>query len=322
MGRKRKDNSSVDPRTPRFCQQYCGFLGVGVNYGTGSDQYVRHLATWVHRRNFAAHWATFVGTPPPAPQHQDENNDHEDHEDHEDHGNYDNHEDHDDYEAHENHEDQNDKSGRQSALLAAENIAREQDREKIVKINAIRQELLEHIESMRDQTPTIVVPGTDEQTTDETISLSSEQTTPGIPESLETPQEKCKLANPSFVQTPGSHACLSVTVNRADNPEFFPANSRTEALMLTWVALVAPFVPDWALLSLDSIIRDPGFNPKEMRGLLALRDLKSGPLKNVPKVESSTRQTPSGPLRVADITTIVRQVFGIPQVGGSPPLEC
>jgi len=92
--------------------------------------------------------------------------------------------------------------------------------------------------------------------------------------------------------------------------------------MLTWVALVAPFVPDWALLSLDSIIRDPGFNPKEMRGLLALRDLKSGPLKNVPKVESSTRQTPSGPLRVADITTIVRQVFGIPQVGGSPPLEC
>ena len=166
---------------------------------------MRHLATWVHRRNFAAHWATFVGTPPPAPQHQDENNDHEDHEDH---GDYDNHEDHDDYEAHENHEDQNDKSGRQSALLAAENIAREQDREKIVKINAIRQELLEHIESMRDQTPTIFVPGTDEQTTDETISLSSEQTTPGIPESLETPQEKCKLANPSFVQTPGSHACL------------------------------------------------------------------------------------------------------------------
>ena len=62
---------------------------------------MRHLATWVHRRNFAAHWATFVGTPPPAPQHQDENNDDEDHEDHEDHGDYDNHEDHDDYEAHE-----------------------------------------------------------------------------------------------------------------------------------------------------------------------------------------------------------------------------
>ena len=43
------------------------------------------------------------------------------------------------------------------------------------------------------------------------------------------------------------------------------------ALMLTWVVLVAPFVLDWALLSLDSILHDPGFNPKEM---------KSGPFKN------------------------------------------
>ena len=47
-------------------------------------------------------------------------------------------------------------------------------------------------------------------------------------------------------------------------PDYFPAQNRSEALMWTWVSLVARVLPDWALQSLDVIIHDPGFNPKDL----------------------------------------------------------
>ena len=84
--------------------------------------------------------------------------------------------------------------------------------------------------------------------------------------------------------------------------------------MLTWVTKVATFLPDWALSSLDLIIRDPGFNANNMRNLLLLRDLKEGPLRNVPSINVVTKTTPSGPVRVAEIASVVKQAFGIPQV--------
>jgi hypothetical protein len=84
--------------------------------------------------------------------------------------------------------------------------------------------------------------------------------------------------------------------------------------MLTWVTRVATLLPDWALQSLDAIIHDPDFIPGNTRNLVALRDLKDGPLRDLPRIKVKKTDTPSGPLAVADITSVVRQAFGIPQV--------
>lgn len=101
---------------------------------------------------------------------------------------------------------------------------------------------------------------------------------------------------------------------KSPQPGYFPATNRTEALLLTWVTKVATLLPDWALQSLDAIIKDPEFQPGDCRGLLTLRDLKVGPLRHIPRIEVSTRTTPSGSLKLATITSVVRQAFGIPQV--------
>ena len=84
--------------------------------------------------------------------------------------------------------------------------------------------------------------------------------------------------------------------------------------MLTWVTQVAPLLPDWALRSLDAVIKDAMFCPGECRPLTLLRDLSAGPLKEVPKITNSTRTTPSGPVKVVDIVSVVAQAFGIPDV--------
>ena len=112
---------------------------------------------------------------------------------------------------------------------------------------------------------------------------------------------------------------FSFAVTQLPQADFFPANNLSEALMLTWVTKVATFLPDWALSSLDLIIRDPGFNANNMRNLLLLRDLKEGPLRNVPSINVIPKTTPSGPVRVAEIASVVKQAFGIPQVSAHLP---
>jgi len=87
--------------------------------------------------------------------------------------------------------------------------------------------------------------------------------------------------------------------------------------MWTWVSLVARVLPDWALQSLDVIIHDPGFNPKDLTNpLLNLRSLEKGPLSLVPHVKVTRHdiQGDKNPVFVANICDIVKQFFGIPQV--------
>jgi len=87
-------------------------------------------------------------------------------------------------------------------------------------------------------------------------------------------------------------------------------------MLVTWLSRVANTLPDWAVKSLEAILRDPEFNMKDVKStLLSLRDLTHGPLKNVPKptIQKEVIEGSKSPMWHLDAVEVVKQFLGIPE---------
>jgi len=161
-----KHDATIDPRTPQFCERFCGYNGGNENFGTASKRYQTHLETKNHKKNTRTHWDRWIQDQVAAPSSQfdqpgsdetgqedpffddsapwpDEREDESQEAPPQDHSR--NH-------GHADVEDLDAQDKRPASVDAAREIFRLQDQTKTSRIIEQGQELLAHIESFRGHT--------------------------------------------------------------------------------------------------------------------------------------------------------------------------